>query len=156
MTYESKKIAIIIVNYHQIDFTIGCIESVIESDYSNFSIIIIDNDASENDNQLLLSKLPTDYRIQVLRTGENIGYINGVNMGLKSIKNTETDYVVIMNNDTVISTNTLSQLVESMKKIHDQGLISAAVYDFTDKGKFQYLGAKYISKKTRTKEIWCG
>ena len=41
------KVLIITLNYNQSEYTLKCIDSILMSDYDNFSILLIDNGSSE-------------------------------------------------------------------------------------------------------------
>ncbi len=48
MNSKHPKIYILILNYNSWANTIECLESIFKSDYSNYQIIVIDNDSSDN------------------------------------------------------------------------------------------------------------
>ena len=44
---KEKKVAVITLNYNQIEYTVDCVKSLLKSDYPNFEIILVDNGSSE-------------------------------------------------------------------------------------------------------------
>ena len=53
------------------------------------------------------------YPLVLIQTGENLGFAGGNNVGIRyTIKKDEHDYILFLNNDTVIKPNFLNKLVE--------------------------------------------
>ena len=105
---------IIIVNYNSSSNTINCINSILESTYSNFQIILVDNYSTDDS----LNSLKTFYsnidKITIIKSDKNGGYGYGVNIGLKhSILKKDCRYIWVLNNDTIIFNNTLEEFVSA-------------------------------------------
>ncbi|PQJ21101.1 glycosyltransferase [Tenacibaculum sp. SG-28] len=80
---QKPKVAIITLNYNQIDYTVDCVKSILNSDYSNFEIVLVDNGSSEENFKELQERLPDDYRLSIPRLEINKGYVGGLIMDLK-------------------------------------------------------------------------
>jgi len=59
------------------------VNSILESNYDNFEIILIDNGSTPENYAALQSNIARDDRLSVKRIEGNIGYVGGVNFGLK-------------------------------------------------------------------------
>jgi GT2 family glycosyltransferase len=89
-------IDIIIPNYNGNKYLKECIDSLYTQTYPNFRIIIIDNASTDSDYKWL-----NQYEnIVFKKLDKNYGFDRAVNEGIK-LSNTE--YVVLLNNDTVAS-----------------------------------------------------
>jgi GT2 family glycosyltransferase len=53
---KNKKVYIILLNYNGWKDTIECLESILKSDYSNYQIIVIDNDSPNNSMEYIEGK----------------------------------------------------------------------------------------------------
>ena len=51
----TPKVYIIILNYNQWKDTLACVESVLQSDYENYSVVAIDNNSPNDSRQNLLA-----------------------------------------------------------------------------------------------------
>jgi len=113
---EDPKIAVIIVNWKKYDFTFKCIESVINSSFKNFKIILIDNEYQKSmSNQLKKSK-----KIHLIRNKKNEGFARANNQGIKySIKN-GFDYILLLNNDTLIKNDLLDSLIKQSSTLNQK------------------------------------
>lgn len=143
---EIKEVQIITLNYNQNDFTLKCINSVLNSDYLLFKILLIDNGSTSENFQKLVDNLPTDNRLIVYRIDNNIGYVNGVNFGLEKGIQLDYDYFVIMNNDTIIDRKSISELVKTANKYQQKVIVTGKVYHYDEPNKLQDIGYTYKNK----------
>ena len=87
-----------------------CIESIVaKTDYTNYEIIIVDNNSDEEDTLKYLDKISREERIQVIRDTRPFNYSALNNSAAKAVKG---EYIGLINNDIeVISGNWLSEMV---------------------------------------------
>ncbi|MDR0369158.1 MAG: glycosyltransferase [Candidatus Peribacteria bacterium] len=105
-------IDIIVPVYNNLDYTRLFIDSLDYQKDSEFSLIVIDN-ASSDGTRSFLKKLKKNYSIQIIYNDENLGYVKAINQGLKLCKN---NIILFSNNDTILSSNLLSQMERNMGK----------------------------------------
>lgn len=131
----------IVLNWNRHLDTVACVESIRGAAYPNLDIVVCDN-ASEDAGQLLaaLRRLPADpsrprtaLRIPELdraeaeagaldlpgdlyfvRTGGNLGYAGGNNVGIRFALARGYDFVWILNNDTLVAPDALDRMIEPM------------------------------------------
>ena len=150
----NNKVVIITLNYNQNQYTIECVNSLILSDYINYSILIVDNGSTESNYTELKNKLPKDYRIELYRIEKNRGYTGGINYGLEKGLKYFADYYLIMNNDTRIDKYSIHELVRTCKKYNDKAIVTGKVYYYDEPLKIQDVGYYYENKNfLRTKII---
>lgn len=140
---KQPKVAVITLNYNQIDYTVGCVKSLLKSDYSNFEIILIDNGSSEENFKILKNRLPKDLRLNLPRLERNLGYVGGINFGLEKANETNCEYFLIMNNDTLIDENAIKELVFTSEKHNNNAIVSGKVYNYDEKDTLQYIGQDF-------------
>lgn len=99
-----KKISAIVVNWNGKDVLAGCLESLLDQDYENFEILVVDN-ASEDGSQIFVAKeFPS---VKLIENGENLGFGPAVNKGFKEA---EGDYFIFLNNDLVLQSDCIRHL----------------------------------------------
>ena len=101
------KVSIIILNWNQPKLTVNCVNSVLKQGYKDFEILLIDNHSEDDSFETLKNIFGKNKKIRLFQTEKNIGYAGGNNFGVKKCKG---EYVVILNNDTVVDKNWLSAL----------------------------------------------
>lgn len=132
-----KKIGIILVNYNGLKDTVECIKSINKSDYSNYEIIVVDNNSIENVEKI------SDYDNVILKKlNNNVGFGVANNIGADIAVQDNCDLIFCLNNDTVILPNTLSILA---KNTNNRTITTGAIYYYFNKKKLWYGGGE-VSK----------
>jgi len=136
----------ITLNYNQNSFTLKCVESILQSNYNNIKLILIDNGSTEENYTELKKILPSNKSINFHRLNDNKGYVGGINYGLKQTANFDPEYILIMNNDTILDKNAINELVKTCKKFNNKAIISGKVYDYDEPRKFQDIGYTFSNR----------
>ncbi len=112
-----KKISVIIPTYNSENYLEKCIESVVNQTLKEIEIIII-NDCSQDNSLKIINKFAQkDKRIKIINNTKNLGYGKSVNLG---IKNSNNDFISIVESDDSIEPNMLETLLkESTKQDYD-------------------------------------
>jgi GT2 family glycosyltransferase len=119
-------ISIIILNYNGRKFLADCLQSVLFQSYTDFEIIFVDNNSSDGSLDFVLDKDNfNDTRIKCFSTERNLGFAGGNNYGLKYA---EGEYIVLLNNDTVVDKDWLKFLYEAINKDEKTGIVQSLVY----------------------------
>ena len=108
----SPSVTIIILNYNRPFDTFECIESLKKIDYTPFHIILVDNCSTDNSVVIFREKLKD---VNIYLTQENLGYTGGINFGLRIAEKFSSDYILLLNNDTIVEKNFLKNLVNAME-----------------------------------------
>lgn len=139
------KVAVITINYRQLAITCECLESILESDYYPFDIIVVDNGSSSDD----YAELTSIYygRVKILSLEKNIGYVGAINHALTECKSQGYAYYLIMNNDATIDSMAMRNLVEASKAHKDQCIVSGKVYHYDKPQYLQYIGQSVRNEK---------
>ena len=106
------EVAVILLNWNGLDDTIECVHSLLEQDYPDFHIFVVDN-GSLVDPEAAIGKFP---RTTLIKTGDNYGFCRGNNIAIDAAWRLRCKYCWILNNDTVVESDALSILVGFLKK----------------------------------------
>lgn len=118
----NEKVGIVLVNYNGGNFQNECVRSIKEMDYSNYTIIVVDNDSKDNS----IEKLKNEFDdIVIIETGENCGVAKGNNIGIKKAIELNCEYILLLNNDTEVDPEMLSKM---MKKASDKMMVTCKMY----------------------------
>lgn len=103
-------VSIIILNYNAGVLLDDCLESIFETKYKNFEVILVDNDSKDDSHIRCAKKYP---KIKLIENKKNLGYCEGNNVGIRS---SNGEFVVILNPDTIVEPNWLVELVSAFNK----------------------------------------
>ncbi|MBQ6436097.1 glycosyltransferase family 2 protein, partial [bacterium] len=104
----AKKATVIILNYNGAKVITAAIDSVLASQTKYpFELIVVDN-ASTDTSPKLLRRLAKKHHFKTIFSPDNLGFAGGNNLG---IKQSESEYVVLLNNDCVVDKHWLDELI---------------------------------------------
>lgn len=108
-----NRIAVVVLNWNGFSDTKQSIESLLKQDYTNFSIVVIENGSKDSSAKFLadLAVDLEDSRLHVIYNTKNLGFAGGVNTGIRYALNNNYDAVALFNNDAVADKGWLSSLV---------------------------------------------
>lgn len=135
----SKKpsVYIVVLNYNGYEDTIECVNSLEKINYDNKHIVIVDNCSTNDSEKILRNKFKYHKFIQ---TNENIGYAGGNNVGIEYALNKNADYIMILNNDTVVEPDILRKLLKGFEQ-DDIGVVVPKILYYDDHTKINAFGA---------------
>jgi GT2 family glycosyltransferase len=135
-------VSLIIVNWNGIQDTIECLNSLASQYYSNLQTIVIDNGSIDQSIQILQQLFGE--KITLISNKQNLGYAKGNNIGIQYALNHGAKYVVLLNNDTIVSDPQLiSKLVLVFSNDDTIGLACPTIYYESQPTIPWYAGAKY-------------
>lgn len=114
-------VSIIIVNWNGKENLRECLESLSKIDYSNYEVILVDNGSIDESVFLVRSQFP---KVTIVESGKNLGFAGGNNLGYQKSKG---EYVLFLNNDTLVTRNFLGNLVDFIKERKDLAIIQPKI-----------------------------
>jgi len=123
------KLAVIIVNYNVKYFLKQCLESVFNSTVLNeLEIYVVDNDSKDGSVEMVEESFP---EVITIANKVNVGFSTANN---QAIKQTKADYVVLLNPDTLVKSDTFEKVIQFMGQTPDCGGLGVKMID--GNGKF--------------------
>ena len=170
----SSKVSIIIINWNGWEDTIECLESVLQINYDNYNIILVDNCSEDNSIEMIeryckgelkvnseyfnydsLNKpiqiseyfeeelrsgeknnhgyqLKNSIKVTIIKNKKNHGFSGGNNIGIEyAMENFDPEYVLLLNNDTVVDKEFLNELILPLENDRVLGLSGPKIYYYT-------------------------
>ncbi len=134
---EYPKVFILVLTWNYIDLTLDCLQSLQKLNYPNYKIVMIDNASSDATVETVHKQCP---EVIVLTNSENLGYSRGNNVGIRYAYKNGADYFLIMNNDTIIDPNALTELVKVAERSDDIGFVTGKSYFYDKPNIIQVIG----------------
>ncbi len=164
---ETPLVSIIIPHYNGLEILLRCLESVVVSSqnrggqnigldsrlrgndasessasYTDFpnpevtsEIILVDNASTDGSGEIAKGKFP---EIRWLQSEENLGFAGGCNFGMKAARG---KYVVLLNNDAVVTPGWLEAMVEVVEADENVAAVQPKIRSLVNHGYFDYAGA---------------
>ena len=147
-----RKVTIVVLSYNSRHKLPDCLESVFNSNYPKnlYKVVVIDNNSSDSSAGYVREKYP---QVKLIVNKKNIGFDAGNNQGYFLAQKQKSDYLVLLNDDTIVESNWLRRMVdlsESKKKI---GIVQAKLLLYPEKNlinsfgnSIHFLGFGYCDK----------
>ena len=158
-----KSVTIIILNYNGWGDTIECLKSLkatIVSEQYDVSLIVVDNNSQNESVEKLTEFMSASYganfccstsyreavnhKILLFCSAENLGFSAGNNIGIRIALMRNSDYVMLLNNDTVVDNVFLPPLVEMLESDNSLGMVGPKIVDYYHRDEYTLGG--YFSK----------
>lgn len=146
------KVAIILVNYNGAKDTIECLISLSACSYKGVAIIVVDNCSTDDSIPQLLS-VQKQLGFVLLKSSENKGFSAGNNIGIRYALNSNADYVLLLNNDTLVEPNFLEKLINGFEGNPKCGVTIGKIYYENKRDTIWYAGGSLNLRTART-EHW--
>lgn len=109
-----EKIYAVILHYQTYSDTETCVESIFKSCGTNLHIIIVDNGSPNCSGEELERKYQSNSCVTVIKTGENLGFARGNNVGFRMAKQAGADFIILMNNDLILKDSGFLHTLKSL------------------------------------------
>ena len=138
MKDEIPLVYVIILNWNGLNDTVECLNSLKRVEYDNFKIVVIDNGSRKEEAVYISKKFKS---ITVIKNERNLGYCKANNQGIELAMEKNADYILLLNNDTVVKSNFLNILVEYAEKYPDIGILNPKILYYKS-NKIHSMGGK--------------
>lgn len=136
------KFLILIINYKNWQDTLECIKSITSNNISIEQILVIENNSCNDSFNRIKSAFKD---INILKTEKNLGFTGGNNIGLKYALENNFEYVILLNNDTIIGNiDSINKLIQKMDENPDISLGTGRIFYYPQKDVIWYDGGKLV------------
>ncbi len=112
---DSPQASVIVLGYNGKEFLEECLSSLLDQDMplAQYEVLYVDNGSSDGSPELVRQRFP---QVAVLQLDRNHGYAEGNNIGLRHARG---EFVIFLNQDTVVHSSWLRQLIEGVRSSPD-------------------------------------
>ncbi|MDQ3098179.1 MAG: alpha-(1-_3)-arabinofuranosyltransferase family protein [bacterium] len=130
-------VTVIIINFNGQSDTRICLDSILRSNYTNFTISVLDNGSTHGTTETLQKEF-SDPRIKWIRSEHNLGFAGGNNF---VIKQSDSEYIALLNNDTEVEKEWITELVKTIQSDTNVVASQSKLRSYFNKQYFEYAGA---------------
>lgn len=133
-----RKVSIVIPNYNGKHFLEDCLKAVFAQRIEDQEVIVVDNGSTDGS----LEYLNTVPEVRTIRLDQNYGFCRAVNEGIKAA---DSDYVILLNNDTEVDPEFASELLRAVKSDEKIFSCSSKMIQFYDREHMDDAGDYYCA-----------
>jgi GT2 family glycosyltransferase len=126
---KSPVVSVVILNLNGIKYLEACLSSVFRTRYPNLEVILVDNASADGSPELASSLFGNRGDFKLIRSTTNIGISGGYNLGAR---NSTGEYIIFLNNDTVVEADWVTGLVDSFSTDRSLGAAQSKILMLED------------------------
>jgi GT2 family glycosyltransferase len=130
---------IIVLNWNGRELVLDCLRSIQQLRYSNVTAVVVDNGSIDGSVEAVKEQFPDVILIENMR---NLRWSGGNNEGIKHALENQADYIILLNNDTIVDPDMITKLVEAAEQDPSIGLLGPKIYYHHDPELLWYAGGR--------------
>jgi len=108
---DTPIVSIVVPAFNEEKVIASAISSLLASSYPNLEIVVVDDGSTDRTAAIAEKIAALDFRVSVLRLETNAGKAHALNAGFAA---TRSDYVVVVDADTIVDRNFISHIIEPL------------------------------------------
>ncbi|MBQ3969989.1 MAG: glycosyltransferase family 2 protein [Clostridia bacterium] len=137
----NPSVAIVLVNYNGYDDTVECVKSLLNISYDNYTIFLVDN-ASTEEKKISNNEFLTE-NTRLIQSDVNLGFSGGNNIAVREALREAFDYILLLNNDTTVEPDFLTELVATAENNRNAGIVTGKIYYYFERDSVWSAGGTY-------------
>jgi len=129
----------VILNTNRREDTLACLASLDQCTYKNHHVIVLDNASTDGSIEAIRTAFPD---VQIIELERNLGYAGNNNVGIEAALTQQADWVLVLNEDTILDPVCIAELVEAGASDPQIGVVGPMVYHFDEPDMIQSAGGE--------------
>jgi GT2 family glycosyltransferase len=138
---SNPRVSIVVLNWNGRDMTVDCLHSLLALSDVQFRITVVDNGSSDNSTEAIRQQFPD---VQIIANKHNLGFAAGCNVGMEqALTEQGCDYILLVNNDTILDTGLLAELVREADQNPKIAICSPKIFYYDPSDLLWWAGGTY-------------
>lgn len=155
---QKPKVGVVIVNWNGYEITRACLQSVFRQSYSKCDVFVVDNGSTESSIYQINVEFPS---LSLICLPDNIGFTGGNNRGIQRALTCDCEYILLLNNDTIVDKMLLEEMVNIGLTNPRCGIVTPKIYYYEKPTRIQSAGSQFslwsgIARMRGRKTLDCG
>ncbi|HWR41101.1 MAG TPA: glycosyltransferase family 2 protein [Patescibacteria group bacterium] len=133
-------IGIVVLNWNGWQDTCECLKSLAALQYPNTAVVLVDNGSTDHSPEEMMACLRPE--VAFIAAGINRGFSAGNNLGISYLMERGAEYILLLNNDTVVAPDLLDAFLKVAAAEPQAGALAAKIYYYDSPDVFWFAGAK--------------
>lgn len=136
---NSPKVSCVVLTLDDKANVLDCLASLSQVRYQNLEIIVSDNGSTDGTSEVIRNEFSN---VKLIENGHNLRFSGGNNAGIEYAMKHGADYVLLLNNDTVVEPHFISEMVKIGESDPKIGLLGPKIYYHAEPQQLWYAGGK--------------
>ncbi|MCF8383293.1 MAG: glycosyltransferase family 2 protein [Chlorobium sp.] len=128
---------VIVLNWNRRDDLVRCLHSLDPLLSEQVRVLVVDNGSTDGSVDAVRQGFPG---VEVLSNRSNLGYAAGNNAGFRHAMQRSPEYVVFLNNDTVVAPEAIAALTAVLRNDPEAGIAVPEIFYMDDPDRIWYAG----------------
>lgn len=134
---QACSIYILLLNWNGKKDTLECLSSLSRVVFSCFQPVVVDNGSTDGSIEAIRRAFPD---VPILEAGSNLGFAGGNNLAIKWALSKGAEWILLLNNDTIVSPDFLQAFMEAAKQKPNAKILGAKIYRYDQTNTIDHLG----------------
>ena len=130
---------IIVLTWNGKEDTLECLKSLQKISYPNYRILVVDNASTDGTVEAIKENFQ---KVELLINPRNLRFAGGNNEGIRHSLKRGAQYIVLLNNDTVVDREFLSHMVNRAQSDISIGMVGPKILYHSEPNRLWYAGGK--------------
>ena len=134
------RVAVIVLMWNGWEVTVDCLESLRRIDYPNYKVVAVDNASTDGSEERIKIDFP---EVELIRNIKNLGFAAGNNVAIARALQGGADYILLLNNDTIVSPEFLARMITVAESDRKIGILNPKILYFDNPRRIWYAGGTF-------------
>ena len=139
---RSPSVSIVVLNWNGLSDTLACLASLQELHYTEHRVIVVDNGSTDGSPDAI-RRDPANDGIEIIEAKSNLGYAGGNNLGIRCALDRGADFILILNNDTIVDPMLLDELLAAANRYPEAGCFGPWIYYMDDPDRLWFTRSEW-------------
>lgn len=137
---SAARVGVVVLNWNGHEVLRQCLRSLAGANYASLDVVVVDNGSSDESCEMAATEFPG---VVVIRNHENLGFCAANNQGVAAVFERKNEYVLILNNDTVLHPECIGRLVSRAQAEPDAAAVSPKIYFWQPRDRLWFAGGTF-------------
>jgi len=133
-------VGVVVLNWNRREDTLACLRSLQRVEAPALLPIVVDNGSSDGSAEAIAAEFP---QIELIRTGANLGFAGGNNVGIERALALGATHVVVLNNDVEVDPGFAAALLAEASRRPDAASLGSKILFASPADVIWFAGATY-------------
>jgi hypothetical protein len=147
---------VIVLSYNGKQLTLDCLSSVLLSEYDNFVIVVVDNASTDQSANAIRHTFVNELssgKMILIENKDNLGFAGGNNVGMEYAFRNHADYLLLLNNDTLVDKKLLQEMIRVCESDNSIGIAGPKIYYQMPSNQIWFAGGEIKLHKGLSRHI---